>query len=359
MRTARQREASRINGARSRGPVTSIGRQTSSRNSRRHGLYAKDVPTALPSGELSALRDQLQALYPAPISLNSEYERLLQCALDAHRDCMRIVSLETRIMTDEIDRQRLIHPEESEVSLATLAFRRLADETGTIHALYRFEGVTMRRHERALHNLHRWHRLQPVISENEICGTNLGPVSEPIEVCGTNPTIRWICRPRITRLKETYNRRVASQERMSKRKRSVAFVLTGIIALLFSSAAAAQSPTMKQLMLDLIHPASNDILLTVSRGGPADDKEWASLRHNALTLSESGNVLMTQPQSKSDAWAKAAKLLTDAGSDAWKAAQSKDAKALPAITARIDASCTNCHKQFRPNVFPSQTGGEK
>jgi hypothetical protein len=132
MRTARQREASRINGARSRGPVTSIGKQKSSRNSRRHGLcakdlyakdlYAKDISTALPSGhetaELASVRDQavndeLEALYPAPNSPNSEYERLVQCGLDAHRDRMRIVFLETRIMTEEIDRQRLIHPEES------------------------------------------------------------------------------------------------------------------------------------------------------------------------------------------------------------------------------------------------------
>jgi hypothetical protein len=362
MRTARQREASRINGARSRGPVTSIGKQKSSRNSRRHGLYAKDFPAAPPSGELSALHDQLEANSP-----NSEYERLLQCTLDAHRDRMRIVSLETRIMTEEIDRQRLLHPEESEVSLAALAFRRLANETGTIDALYRFEGVTMRRHERAQRNLDRWHRLQPVISENEICGTNLGPVPEgsepdiePIEICGTNLTSHRICRPRITRLKRTYNRRVASKERMSKGKplmsgKVPALVLTGMIALLFAAAALAQSPTMKQLMLDLIHPASNDILLTVSRGGPSNDNEWASLRHNALTLSESGNVLMAA-QSGSDAWVEAAKLLTDAGSDAYKAAQSKDAKALAAITTRIDASCTNCHKQFRPNVFPRQGG---
>src|SRR5580693_4295334 len=93
---------------------------------------------------------------------------------------------------------------------------------------------------------------------------------------------------------------------MSKRKplmlgKITAFVLTGIAALFLAPTAPAQapapSPTMKQLMLDLIHPASNDILLTVSRGGPSDDKEWASLRHNALTLSESGNALMAQPQS--------------------------------------------------------------
>jgi cytochrome c556 len=153
---------------------------------------------------------------------------------------------------------------------------------------------------------------------------------------------------------------------MSKRKplmsgKVPAFVLSGLAVLLLAPTAPAQAPapTMKQLMLDLIHPASNDILLTVSRGGPSNDKEWASLRHNALTLAESGNFLMTQAQSGSDAWVQAAKLLSGAGSDAYKAAQSKDAKALPAITARIDASCTNCHKQFRPNVFPSQTGGDK
>jgi len=134
-------------------------------------------------------------------------------------------------------------------------------------------------------------------------------------------------------------------------------MLTGLVVLFLAPTAPAQAPSMKQLMLDLIHPASNDILLTVSRGGPSDEKEWASVRHSALTLMESGSLLTTQGQSTSDAWVKAAKLLADAGSDAYKAAQSKDAKTLAAITIRIDASCTNCHKQFRPNVFPP--GGSK
>jgi hypothetical protein len=144
---------------------------------------------------------------------------------------------------------------------------------------------------------------------------------------------------------------------MSEPKRRAAFMLTGLVVLFLAPTAPAQAPSMKQLMLDLIHPASNDILLTVSRGGPSDEKEWASVRHSALTLMESGSLLTTQGQSTSDAWVKAAKLLADAGSDAYKAAQSKDAKTLAAITIRIDASCTNCHKQFRPNVFPP--GGSK
>jgi hypothetical protein len=49
MRTQRQIEASRINGAKSRGPVTHAGRQESSRNSRRHCLYAKDIQVSPPT----------------------------------------------------------------------------------------------------------------------------------------------------------------------------------------------------------------------------------------------------------------------------------------------------------------------
>jgi cytochrome c556 len=134
-------------------------------------------------------------------------------------------------------------------------------------------------------------------------------------------------------------------------------LLVILLAILCAPTAPAQAPTMKQLMLDLVHPASNDILLIVSRGGPSDEREWASVRRSALALAESGSVLMAQGQSGSEGWTKAAKLLADAGADAYKAAQAKDAKALAGVTIRIDASCTNCHKQYRPYVFPQ--GGSK
>jgi hypothetical protein len=141
---------------------------------------------------------------------------------------------------------------------------------------------------------------------------------------------------------------------MRKRISTASSILLALIA--STARAQAPAPTTKQLMLDLIHPASNDILLTVNRGGPSDDKEWAAMRRSALALAESGNSLAAQGQPTSEAWANAAKQLSDAGSEAYKAAQAKDAKALAAVAARIDASCTNCHKQFRPNVFPRKAG---
>jgi hypothetical protein len=126
--------------------------------------------------------------------------------------------------------------------------------------------------------------------------------------------------------------------------------------------------SVKQLMLDLIYPSSNEILLAIYRGGPPDrardEKEWAAVRRAALTLAESGNMLTMPGRARDQGdWMKDAKLLVDVGTAAYKAAQAKDANALAALAGAIDASCTTCHKQYRPNVFPqkqeSKTGGSK
>ena len=42
----------------------------------------------------------------------------------------------------------------------------------------------------------------------------------------------------------------------------------------------------------------------------------------------------------------------DVGAAAYKAAGAKDAVALRALEAPLNASCVNCHKQYRPNVHP-------
>jgi len=124
--------------------------------------------------------------------------------------------------------------------------------------------------------------------------------------------------------------------------------------------AFAQGPaTIKQLMLDFIHPSSNDILLSVFRGGPQDEKEWAAVRRSALSLAEGGNLLLMRgPAADSGEWVKDAKMLADAGAAAYKAAQAKDGNALAAVAERLDASCTACHKQYRPNVFPRRGGSQ-
>src|SRR6202162_4081566 len=100
----------------------------------------------------------------------------------------------------------------------------------------------------------------------------------------------------------------------------VCFVFISAIALSgrFSirTIAFAQTPSepfppvasVRQLMLDLIHPSSNDILLAIYRGGPKDEKEWAAVRRSAVTLAESGNMLMMPGRARDQGdWVKDAK----------------------------------------------------
>lgn len=139
------------------------------------------------------------------------------------------------------------------------------------------------------------------------------------------------------------------------------FVLIGTLAFAQTPSESTQQPvaTMRQLMLDLIHPASNEILLFVNRGGSKNEADWAAVRRSAVTLAESGNLLMIPSRVRDQAnWMTDAKMLADVGTAAYRAAQAKDLSALSALTASLDESCTTCHKQYRPNVFPHD-GGSK
>jgi len=132
-----------------------------------------------------------------------------------------------------------------------------------------------------------------------------------------------------------------------------AFVLSALATASAQAPSEALQPvaTMKQLMLDVIHPASNSVLLAVNRGGPSTDVEWAEVRRGAMTLAESGNLLIMR--NRAAVWVADAKLLMDAGAAAYKAADAKDPRALAAVADRIDTSCTTCHKQYRPAIFPA------
>lgn len=112
-------------------------------------------------------------------------------------------------------------------------------------------------------------------------------------------------------------------------------------------------------MLDLIYPSSNDLLLHIYRGGPMNESDWAAVRRDAMTLSESGNLLMMPGRMKNqNDWATHVKMLTNAGTSAYKAAQEKDPQALAAVAKPLDAACTSCHQEYRPNVFPKQGGAK-
>ena len=142
-----------------------------------------------------------------------------------------------------------------------------------------------------------------------------------------------------------------------KRILTLAITLGSVIVL--GQGPVESSASMKQLMLDLIYPSSNSILLTINRGGPKDESEWAEVRRSALTLRECGSLLTLPARARDQgAWLNSAKLLSAAGAAAYQAAQAKDPKALATVAEQLDGACTTCHKQYRPNVFQRE-GGSK
>jgi hypothetical protein len=117
--------------------------------------------------------------------------------------------------------------------------------------------------------------------------------------------------------------------------------------------AAQPVGTMADLMISMVYPPANDLLLSIARGGPKDDKEWMALQRSAVLLGESGNVLMMRGRARDQGqWMTDARMLVDAGAAAYRAARAKDLNALTALEAPINASCVSCHKQYRPNVHP-------
>lgn len=133
-----------------------------------------------------------------------------------------------------------------------------------------------------------------------------------------------------------------------------------IFGLLFLVALAggmtAQAPSsfqpvgnVSQLMVDIIYPTS-DALFYIERNPPKSDHDWNAIRGAALTLAESGNLLLMGSRAlDQDRWAKDTKLMIDAGKAAFKAAQKKDMQAILDLNDELTASCTTCHRHYRPN----------
>ena len=129
-----------------------------------------------------------------------------------------------------------------------------------------------------------------------------------------------------------------------------------ILALFFITALAiAQAPSsfqpvgnMSQLMIDIVYPTS-DAIFYVERSAPKNDREWNVLRATALTLAESGNLLMMDKRARDQGdWIKDSRALIDVGAAAYKAAQAKDLDAIVALNQQLYTACVTCHEQYRP-----------
>jgi hypothetical protein len=155
MRTKKQKLAARINGRKSKGPVTPEGKARSSQNAITHGIHARSVVLSTENPEKY---DQLRAAYFDYWQPSTVFETDLVNDLAISRWRLnRLLANETAAIDREIDRQRDAIKQEfksiDECTRTALAYTTLADEGRTLVTFGRSETRYRRAIDRATDKL--------------------------------------------------------------------------------------------------------------------------------------------------------------------------------------------------------------
>ena len=104
--------------------------------------------------------------------------------------------------------------------------------------------------------------------------------------------------------------------------------------------------SMKQIMEAMVGPSST-LVFNAAADAPKDDKGWTAIQNAAVTLTESGNLLMLGDRVKDRAdWMKMSGAMIDAGALALKAAIDKNADALSMAGDEVYNTCDTCHAKY-------------
>jgi hypothetical protein len=139
-----------------------------------------------------------------------------------------------------------------------------------------------------------------------------------------------------------------------------------LAALFSSSCRGAAAPPfkpiadVKQLMASVLDPQADIVwesvaTITTAAGTeerkPNTPEQWAAVR-NAMTLAESGNLLMMVPRAKDGGdWMKYSRELIDVSEQAVRAADARDAARIYEIGGDINDKCMQCHEQYDPTIL--------
>ncbi len=149
MSSQRRIDSSRANGAKSRGPVTPEGKQTSSRNAIRHGFLAE--PVVLDVERAPAFYDLLNDLIREHNAQTETQLNLIETMAMARWRIARLWAIEREILQTEMEKPE--HESDDPAANLTKAFRALADRDGILGLLNRYEARLDRQYTRALNLL--------------------------------------------------------------------------------------------------------------------------------------------------------------------------------------------------------------
>ncbi len=139
---------------------------------------------------------------------------------------------------------------------------------------------------------------------------------------------------------------------MTPRTRTLVVValLAGLAGVTLAAQAAATGPrnvaTTLQLMKGLVKSSSDDLFKSAGEP-PTTADGWTQVQLQALSLAESGNLLMigNRVVDKAD-WMKMARAMVDAAAEAAAAADRKNADGLSAAGDKVYETCETCHAKY-------------
>ena len=112
----------------------------------------------------------------------------------------------------------------------------------------------------------------------------------------------------------------------------------------------------KMLMTAIVDPSADivwDAVKTIdTKEGteeirPRNEEQWTAVRNAAVTLAESGNLLMMVPRAKDGGeWMKLAQQMIDTSEAAIKAIEAKNPERLFTVGGDIYESCSACHRKY-------------
>lgn len=116
--------------------------------------------------------------------------------------------------------------------------------------------------------------------------------------------------------------------------------------------------SVEELMEGTVQPAAErywqSVSTTISAAGieekfPKTDEEWEAVWGGAMTIAESGNLLMMPSRVREDAeWTRLSTALVDIGVEAAKAARSRNPETVLEVGEKVYNVCTECHMKFIP-----------
>lgn len=111
-----------------------------------------------------------------------------------------------------------------------------------------------------------------------------------------------------------------------------------------------------ELMEGTVQPAAEvyweSVSTTISAAGidekyPKTDEEWEHVWGGAMTIAESGNLLMMPSRVRDDGeWMRLSAALVDVGVEAAKAAQTRNPEKVLEVGEKVYNVCTECHMKY-------------